>query len=122
MKISIDQAKQIREAIGATRVVVFATDADNDMCVATHGETRINSKEAAIAGNKLKSALGWPESLCRSKPLERLCKNCVYWEPDYGTHCFNGWSKDGTTGFCGAEPKKTTTAQDRTCRFFEPRW
>ena len=35
------------------------------------------------------------------------CKDCVYWEQDFGIWCFNGWSgMDREDGYCHIEPKK----------------
>ncbi|MDY6957992.1 MAG: hypothetical protein SVK08_02430 [Halobacteriota archaeon] len=122
MNIPIGLVKDWRESIDATHLVVFAVGRDGQQHVATHGETEQNAKEAAKTGNKLKVALGWPEDLCRAKPLERKCKNCTYYKPDYGTHCFNGWSGDGSHGHClyQSSPRVPTT-QDDKCSNFEPK-
>lgn len=118
-RIPISTAKAIRETLGASHVVIFAIADDGQQHVATHGETRQNAKEAAKAGDKLKTALGWPADLCKSTPLERVCKNCAYWKADWGIHCFNGWSGDGTKGHCHAEPQRVGVLHDQTCRHFE---
>jgi hypothetical protein len=118
--IPIEYAKEARESIGATHLVIFAVTEDGQQHVATHGETRVNAQEAAKAGNKLKSALGWPDELCKSKPLPRLCENCAYWKADWGMHCMNGWTGDGTKGHCHLEPKRVAVVHDNTCRHFEP--
>lgn len=119
-RMSISTAKAIRETLGASHVVIFAISDDGQQHVATHGDTRQHAKEAAKAGDKLKTALGWPADLCKSTPLERVCKNCVYWKADWGTHCFNGWSGDGTKGHCHLEPQRVGVAHEQTCRHFEP--
>jgi hypothetical protein len=118
--IKISDAKRIREELGATHLVIFAVGADGVQHVATHGETRQHAKQAATAGNNLKKALGWPANLCADQPLPRTCKNCAYWKADWGTHCFNGWSGDGSTGYCKYEPQQIKTAKDSTCHHFEP--
>ena len=120
-KISISTVKEIREQIGATHLVLFAFGSDGTQHVATHGETERNGIEAAELGNNLKRYLGWDESMCKTKPLERKCKNCTFYEADYGTHCFNGWSKTGDSGYCLVEPVKTTVDSEQKCRYFEPR-
>jgi hypothetical protein len=122
MNVGIARVKRWREEIGATHLVVFAVDKDGQQVVATHGQTERNAKEAAKAGNKLKSALGWPETLCHANPLERICKNCTFYKPDYGIHCFNGWSGDGSRGRCLATPTHPplTTSADDKCAQFEP--
>ena len=84
MTIPISEAKNIREQLGMTHVVIFAVDKNGKQYVVTHGETIHNAKEAAKAGNKLKDVLGWPKDLCKSTPLPRIHKNCIYYEADYG--------------------------------------
>jgi len=106
--ISIPKVKAIREDLGATHLVVFAIAENGQQHIATHGKTQVNANEAAKAGNKLKVALGWPGDLCTAAPLERKCKNCDFYKPDYGIHCCNGWSQDGSHGFCLYEPKEQT--------------
>jgi hypothetical protein len=120
MKISIAQAKKWREEINATHLVVFAVACDGSQYVATHGKTERNAKEAAKAGNNLKAAFGWPEHLCNDKALERICKNCTYYKPDYGIHCFNGWSGDGSSGYCMLQPIRVAKNQDDKCVNLEP--
>jgi hypothetical protein len=121
MDISIATAKEIRESIGATHLVIFAIDKDHREHVATHGETESDAREAAIAGNKLKKALGWPDEHCHAKPLNRCCDNCTYWKADYGIHCFNGWSGDGSTGWCRLNPTHVKVERDNKCQFFSPK-
>jgi len=119
-KISIAEAKAIRESIGATHIVVFSVDSDGTQHVATHGASKLNASQAAKAGNRLKKALGWENDLCNSTPLPRICKNCVFWKADYGMHCFNGWSKDGSDGFCRFEPNHIRVSDNNLCGHFEP--
>jgi hypothetical protein len=121
MNISISEAKAFRESIGATHLVVFAVSEDGQQHVATHGETEQHAREAAKAGDKLKSALGWPDDICRSTPLPRICANCTFYKPDYGTWCFNGWSGDGSRGHCLVEPGVTRVGKEHSCRHFEPK-
>jgi hypothetical protein len=120
MTISISQAKQIREQFGATHLVIFAIDPDGTQHVATHGLTEQNAQEAAKAGNKLKAALGWDDELCHARPLPRVCKNCTFFEKDYGVWCANGWSGDGSTGWCQLEPERVKVDAKGKCRHFEP--
>jgi len=121
MNIPIATVKRWREEVDATHLVVFAMDRDgNKQHVATHGETAQNATEAAKAGNKLKGALGWPDELCHAKPLARICKNCTYYKPDYGIHCMNGWSGDGSRGWCQYEPTRIGKGEDCKCSCFEP--
>ena len=119
--IPISKVKAIREDLGATHLVIFAIAENGQQHVATHGKTQANANEAAKAGNKLKVTLGWPGDLCTATPLERKCKNCDFYKPYYGIHCFNGWSQDGSHGFCLYEPKRTNTDQELKCSHFEPK-
>jgi len=47
------------------------------------------------------------------------CKECVYYEPDYGTWGVFGWSGDGSKGYCCVEPKRVFVDGNRLkCRYF----
>jgi len=118
--ISIDDVKYIREYLGMSHLVLFSIDDEGKQHVSTHGDSESDAKEAAKAGNKLKKSLGWPEDLCNSNPLQRICKNCTFYKADFGYHCFNGWSKDGKDGHCHFEPKKIFKKEDSKCHHFEP--
>lgn len=76
--ITIKEIKSIRENLNLTHVVLFGVDNDGKHHVATHGENKIQSEEAATLGNSLKRALGWSEKKCNTKPLKRICVNCNY--------------------------------------------
>jgi hypothetical protein len=122
MAITIEEAKEIREQLGLTHLVIFGVDADGMQHVATHGESSAQAKEAAEMGNQLKEALDWPADLCRSKPLPRIHENCEFYKRDYGSWCFNGWSKDGNTGHCHLEPQRTSqVGEEIACRHFRAR-
>lgn len=120
MKISIKETKQIREMLGLSHIVIFGVDTSGQH-VSTHGKTMQNAREAAKAGNKLKKSLGWPEDMCRDNPLPRQCKNCFFYKPDYGIHCMNGWSDDGSRGHCMFEPTRIATTEENVCHNFEPK-
>jgi len=48
-----------------------------------------------------------------------ICKECLYYEPDYGTWGVFGWSGDGTKGYCCVEPKRVFVDGNRIkCRYF----
>ena len=122
MDIKINAAKEIADEYGWPVVVIFAADYDGQQHVTTYGTTNLDSKNAAKAGNNLKKSLGWPENLCQSVPVERICENCRFYDPDYGIHCFNGWSGDGSSGWCLVEPgKEKREGKNVACRFFEGR-
>lgn len=118
----ISKAKEIREELGLTHIVIFGVDEDGNQYVATHGLSDQNAREAAIAGNKLKTALGWPENLCKDKPLARVHKNCAFYKQDFGMHCFNGWTGDGREGYCLAFPdsRKKYDGEEHGCIYFQP--
>lgn len=78
--IKIAQVKKVREDLNLTHVVIFGIDENGTHHICTHGKTQRQAKQAAEAGNSLKKGLNWPEDLCNSKPLERICKNCSFWK------------------------------------------
>ena len=119
--ISVKETKRIREHLNCTHIVIFGVDENGNQHVATHGETAQNAIEAAKAGNNLKEALGWDSALCRSMPVTRNCKNCFYYKPDYGHHCMNGWSQDGSTGHCEYEIENIATDAESKCHCFQPK-
>ncbi len=121
MSITVAQAKDIRETLGLTHVVIFGVTEDGQQHVATHGQTEQHAREAAKAGNSLKLTLGWPKHLAECKPLPRVCANCAYYKPDYGTWCFNGWSGDGSHGHCLVEPSASRVGKDHGCHHFQPK-
>ncbi len=118
--MTVSTAKTIREYIGASHVVIFSINEDGSQNVASHGKNRTQAKNAAKLANELKGVLGWPIELCESKPIERVCGNCIYYKRDWGIHCFNGWSGDGSTGFCRYEPNHVKVTKDNFCGHFEP--
>ena len=120
MNIEIFAVKGWREQIDATHLVVFAVDREGNQHVATHGESEQDAREAAKAGNKLKVGLGWPEDLCRAKPLPRICKNCIWYKPDYGLHCANGWTGDGSSGHCQYDRTRRAVTAAEKCADLEP--
>lgn len=121
MKIPISLAKEVREQLGLTHLVIFGMAEDGEQLVATHGETERHAREAAQAGNKLKGALGWPENLCKARPLERICANCAFYQADYGVFCVNGWSDpEGRRGKCLVEPHAERVGKEHSCRHFSP--
>lgn len=51
---------------------------------------------------------------------EKICRNCGYYKPDYGMWCANGWSKNGSSGYCNVEPKGVYVTGGRIgCRYWE---
>jgi hypothetical protein len=118
--IPVSLAKSVRESIGASHLVMFAIIPGEGQVVATHGDTAVQGREAAAAGNKLKGALGWPPEACNAAPIARTCGNCSYFTADRGTWCANGWSGGGSNGYCHLEPRPVSVQKDGRCRYFEP--
>ena len=81
--ISINEAKQIREQFGFTHIVILGIDKDGKQNVATHGKSKANAEQAADMGNHMKKELHWPVQNCNSKPLERICSHCDFWQRGY---------------------------------------
>jgi hypothetical protein len=107
-------AKIFREQLRWTHFVMFGIDEDGTQHVVTHGKTESDANECATFGNKLKKEIRWPADLCRSKPLERVCKNCSY---SKSHRCL-----DSHYYVCYLERKTIEVDRDRrACRDFEPR-
>ena len=52
--------------------------------------------------------------------MNKICETCRYYKPDFGTWCFNGWSRDGTDGKCMLEPKPIyRKSADIACKYYE---
>lgn len=115
MKIKISEVKKIREELNMTHLVIFAIDKNNNYHVATHGDTVFHAKEAAEAGNNLKKKLGFPDNLCKSKPLERIHRNCEFYKQgrpggyEYGLCCYE----------CGKQIE--VNPDGKACHNFEPK-
>jgi len=117
--ISIKKAKQIREELGLTHLIIFGITPDHVQHVATHGKSKVDAFEAAHAGNALKSSLGWSSNLCNSKPLERICENCEFWQRDHHDPGYR--IPDPWPGKCLFEPTKVKRHDnDIACSRFEP--
>ena len=41
------------------------------------------------------------------------CGTCKFYEGDYGIFCINGWSGDGSKGYCHLEPKVVSVYKDK---------
>jgi hypothetical protein len=50
------------------------------------------------------------------------CKECLYFEPDYGIFTATGWTRDGSNGYCHVEPKRMKVDGKRVkCKYFLPK-
>ena len=79
-RIPITAAKRIAEEYGKDQVIIVTWDkATGTTWVTTYGKTVEECAQAADGGNRVKRALGWPESLCNAKPArtKTACKHCV---------------------------------------------
>ncbi len=71
-KIPISVAKKISEEFDLSQVILVAFDKkDGRTHVVTYGQSLEECAHAALGGNMVKKALGWPDNLCHAKP-ERL--------------------------------------------------
>jgi hypothetical protein len=62
MRIPVKAAKDFANEHALRQVVIFAFDGKACHCV-TYGSSVEDCDQAATAGNRLKTALGWPDSL-----------------------------------------------------------
>jgi hypothetical protein len=73
-RIPIKALKEFAKEQGLTHAILFAFDGERQHVV-THGSNSNQCSEAADFGNKLKEALGWPESLqAQPSTVRRLQK------------------------------------------------
>jgi len=73
MKIPVSDLEALAEKRDLSHVIVLAHDLDGKTDhVATYGRTIEQCSEAADFGNKMKDALGWPESLHAQPPRVTL--------------------------------------------------
>lgn len=61
-RLPIKIAKTIAHAYGQRQVIIITWDGQKEHCV-TYGQSEEDCASAAAGGNRIKSALGWPESL-----------------------------------------------------------
>jgi len=119
--ITIKEAKELRERFGFTHLVILGISSDGTQHVATHGKTNVHAKEAATMGNHLKKELGWPADKCNSKPLERICGNCSFWQRGY--HSPGDVIQSNMHGKCMFNPEPIRRyEEDKACGNFEPKY
>lgn len=61
-KIPITAAKRVAIEHACRQVIIMAWDGERTHCV-TYGNTVADCDQAAQGGNRIKAALGWPETL-----------------------------------------------------------
>lgn len=117
--IKIKEVKEIREKFDFTHIVIFGIDEKGVQHVATHGLSKNDAKQAADMGNQLKKELHWPIKDCNTKPLERICAHCDYWERGY--HRPGDVIKENQNGKCMYNPEPVLRFEkDIACREFTP--
>jgi hypothetical protein len=68
-RIPISDAKSIGDKNGYSQVIIVAWDNETGTTsVCTWGKTLKDCEQAAIGGNFVKKALGWPDEMCKEKP------------------------------------------------------
>lgn len=68
-RIPIKDAKEIGLKNGYSQVIIVAWDGETSTTsVCTWGKSLKDCDQAAMGGNFVKKALGWPDHLCQDKP------------------------------------------------------
>jgi len=68
-RIPITEAKRLAATYGQTQVIIVTWDKlNNRQHVVTYGKSITDCEQAAIGGNFVKKALGWPDELCHAEP------------------------------------------------------
>jgi hypothetical protein len=68
-RLPIARAKEIAERHDLDQVILVAwSKKDGRTHVVTYGRSLEDSAQAAEGGNRVKRALGWPETLCNAVP------------------------------------------------------
>lgn len=74
-KIPILAASSIGKGLGYTQVIITAFDKETGITsVTTWGKSTEDCEQAAIGGNFVKKALGWPPEKCNDKASRQLKK------------------------------------------------
>lgn len=74
-RITIKAAKCIADQFDKDQVIILAfSKKDGKTWVTTYGRTVEDCEQAAIGGNRLKRAMGWPEDECEAMPPRAICK------------------------------------------------
>lgn len=118
--IPVSVAERVAKKHGYDQVIIIARKVDTDEKkggehMTTYGINKTHCDIIAKAGKFLQ------EKVMQWMAAEKKCDNCEYFKADYGTHCVNGWSKDGSTGTCGLEPEKIPAEAASACSHFNPR-
>jgi hypothetical protein len=77
-EVPIEAAKEISIKYDKDEIVIVCHDKKHGMThVTTYGQSKEDSESAALSGNSIKKALGWPDELCNSKPEHKPNKIIV---------------------------------------------
>lgn len=72
VEVPVDMAKLIANQCEKDQVIIVCWDKHHGKShVTTYGKTMIDCEQAAMGGNKVKKAIGWPDELCHAKPERR---------------------------------------------------
>lgn len=67
-QVPVKMARAVAEAYDQDQVVIVCFNKEHSKtCVTTYGRTVEDCDEAALGGNMVKRALGWPEEHCKAK-------------------------------------------------------
>jgi hypothetical protein len=75
-RIPISEAKRISKLYGQTQVIIVTWDRlNNRQHVVTYGQSLKDCEQAALCGNFVKKALGWPKEQCHAEPARVRLRN-----------------------------------------------
>lgn len=75
-KIPIIRAKEIADKYNQSQVIIVTFSKETGLTtVVTYGKTLEDCDQAAIGGNFVKKALGWPDDKCHAQPARVKRKN-----------------------------------------------
>ena len=75
-KLPIKIAKSISEEYNQDQVVIVTYERKTGVTsVVTYGKSIVDCEQAAMGGNFVKKALGWPDDLCHDKPNRIIKKD-----------------------------------------------
>jgi hypothetical protein len=68
-RIPITEAKRLAETYSQSQVIIVTWDKiNNRQHVVTYGKSITDCEQAALGGNFVKKALGWPDEHCHAEP------------------------------------------------------
>jgi hypothetical protein len=77
-RIPFSEAKRLAELYGQNQVIIVTWDkVNNRQHVVTYGKSITDCEQAAVGGNFVKKALGWPDELCHAEPARMRRKKLM---------------------------------------------